>query len=258
MSVRIRSRSSLRVAVAAGIAVVLSLSLVSSIKLARPDPGPAAPAPLKIGELPERRMATSTTRRNENGSFTTTVYNGPVNYRTGDGSWQPIDATLHKINEGGYAWRSGANAFQARFKSTVGAGFSELRVGGRLFRITAEGAAPSVARVDGSKISYPGAFPGADLTYTVGTTGVKEVIDLAGPDSPTSYTFRLSPADQGSAPSVQRRTDGSYWVMTPPLRGPAFVLSAPLCGRGPGRGRWRCRRRRPSRRCRWTRSDATW
>ena len=144
--------------------------------------GPAKPAtPPRLGELPERRTRSSTTRRNADGSLTTTVHSGPVNYRAADGSMQPIDTTLHPTDQDGYAWRSGANAFQARFKDAVESGFSEIRVAGRVFRITAEGAAASRARVDGSTVAYPGAFAGTDLTYTVGTVGVKEVLDLAGP-----------------------------------------------------------------------------
>src|SRR5215470_14468812 len=34
-----------------------------------------------VGELPERRTATSTTRRNADGSYTTTIHSAPVNYR---------------------------------------------------------------------------------------------------------------------------------------------------------------------------------
>lgn len=122
-----------------------------------PAAGPAKPAtPPRLGELPERRTRTSTTRRNADGSFTTTVHSGPVNYRAANGSMQPIDTKLHPTDQDGYAWRSGANAFQARFKDALQSGFSELRVGGRVFRLTAEGAAASRARVDGSTVSYPG------------------------------------------------------------------------------------------------------
>jgi RHS repeat-associated protein len=226
----------------AWITVVLAAGLISPAPTYGQDRGGgasaglAAPPAPRVGELPERRTATSTTRRNADKSFTTTLYGEPVNFRAPDGSWQPIDATLHPINEGGYAWRSGANAFEARFKDAVETGFSEFRVAGRVFRITAEGAAPARARVDGSTVSYAGAFPGANLTYTVGTVGVEEVIELAGPDSPASYTLRLSAADKGPAPSVQRRPDGSYEMLAG-HRGPRIVLPAPVVYEAAGAGR---------------------
>jgi len=202
-----------------------------------PVAGPAKPAtPPRLGELPERRTRSSTTRRNADGSLTTTIHSGPVNYRAANGSMQPIDTKLHRADQDGYAWRSGANAFQARFKDAVESGFSEFRVAGRVFRMTAEGAAASRARVDGATVSYPEAFAGTDLTYTVGTVGVKEVLDLAGPDSPASYTFRLSAADNGPAPSVRRRADGSYWVMVAGQPRPAFVLPAPTVRESAGAG----------------------
>lgn len=197
----------------------------------------AKPAtPPRLGELPERRTRTSTTRRNANGSLTTTLHSGPVNYRASDGSMQPIDTKLARTDQDGYAWRSGANAFQVRFKDALESGFSEFRAAGRVFRVTADGAAVSRARVDGSTVAYPEAFAGTDLTYTVGAGGVKEVLNLAGPDSPASYTFRLSAAGNGPAPSVRQRAGGSYWVMVAGQARPAFALPAPTVHESAGAG----------------------
>jgi RHS repeat-associated protein len=243
ISPRIRSRRSIRAVVAAAVVALLSVSMVSSVGR-RPGTGggqseadPAA-APPRIGELPERRTASSATRRNPDGSMTTTVSGAPVHYQAPDGSMQPIDSTLHKVDEDGYAWRSGANVFEMRFKPAAGPDFAEFRIGGRTFRLQAEdtAAVSGPATVSGNEISYPGAFAGADLRYLVGPMGVEEVIDLAGPDSPTSYTFRMSTADQGPEPTVQRRPDGSYAVNVAPLHGPAFVFAAPVVQEAAGEG----------------------
>src|SRR5262249_8238016 len=145
-----------------------------------------SPVPV-VGELPERRTATSTTRRNGDGSYTTTIYSAPVNYRGPDGSMHPIDTALYPVHTDGYAWRSGANGFQARLKSVAGGDLVELQMGGRILRMSAEGASAAPAGRSGSQVSYRGAFPGADLLYQVTATGVKETIDLSGPDSPSSY-----------------------------------------------------------------------
>jgi hypothetical protein len=47
---------------------------------------------------PVRRSATSNTYRNDNGSFTTKLFNQPVNYRTRDGEWRPIDSEIVASN----------------------------------------------------------------------------------------------------------------------------------------------------------------
>src|SRR5919106_4328083 len=66
----------------------LCWSLLSGSAGSSPSAGGSAataqPTPPRVGELPERRTQNSQTRRNENGSLTTTVFAGPVHYRAGD------------------------------------------------------------------------------------------------------------------------------------------------------------------------------
>lgn len=187
----------------------------------------SASADAAARELPERRTATSTTRRNADGSLTTTVHNGPIHYRAADGSLRPIDTTLYRAGLGGYAWHSGANSFEARFKDALEPAFAEVRAAGQAFRLTVQAAAASRAQVHGSVVTYPSAFPGTDLAYTVGATDIKEVLYLHRPDARTSYTFRLSTVDGGSGLSVRPRPDGSHWVMVAGRPDPVFVLPPP-------------------------------
>jgi RHS repeat-associated protein len=191
---------------------------------------------LKLGELPERRTQNSQTRRNEDGSLTTSVFAGPVHYRTGDGSWQPIDSRLRPIAEEGYAWANAANTFSARFRSSLSEGFLSFGVQGRDFRLTSVGSRAVESRVAGSSVDYPGAFGSADLHYSVTSTGVKEVIRLADASAPTSYEFRLTGPSTGPPATAERRPDGSYAVFVPPLAGPAFVLGAPTVTEAGGPG----------------------
>jgi YD repeat-containing protein len=233
-------RSSLVRLMAGGVAALLVSTLMSAdVASFRQDPGPGSPngsaagppsarPDTRIGELPERRTASATTRRNPDGSMTTTVASVPVNYRAPDGSMQPIDSNLHRTDQDGYAWSSGANAFQMLFKPVAGPDFAEFRIGGHRLRLRAEGTAgASPARVSGGQITYPGAFAGADLRYQVGPVGVNKIIDLAGPQSPTSYTFRLSSPSDSPPPAVQARPDGSYALLLPRMDVPALVLAAP-------------------------------
>src|SRR5207248_863223 len=45
-------------------------------------------------ELPGRRTATSNTYANPDGSFTTSMFNEPVNFQDPSGVWQPIDNSV--------------------------------------------------------------------------------------------------------------------------------------------------------------------
>ncbi len=226
----LRPRRSVLLPVDAAVVLVVVVSAVMVPAAARAQAQPVRPhAPaVSPGELPGRSTATSTTRRNADGSYTTTVYGGPVNYRAPDGSMRSIDTSLYPVDAGGYGWRSGDNVFQARLKQVAGGDLVELRLGGRVVRMSAPGAARRAAVRDGAQVSYPGVFPGADLRYAVTATGVKETIQIAGPDSPASYTFRLSPADGGAGLTARRAPDGSYLVGAPPLPGGALVLAAPV------------------------------
>src|SRR5262245_21896625 len=51
----------------------------------------------------------SRTVRHANGRYTTTIYPGPVNYRTAAG-WRPIDSALVPAGAAGFAWRNKANS----------------------------------------------------------------------------------------------------------------------------------------------------
>ena len=222
---------SIRLALAAALTVVVTLSLAGSIASRPPGQAPEQAAPPVVGELPDQRTATSETRRNTDGSLTTTVYGEAAHYLAPDGSWQRIDATLRPVRQDGYAWASGPNAFEMRFKPSAGADFAELRLPRGSLRLHADGArGDAPARVDGGQITYPDAYPGADLRYQVGPNGVRKVIDLAGPDSPTSYTFRISRPDGRGPVGLEPRPDGSFLIRA----GTDLVLDAPLVWEGDG------------------------
>ncbi len=84
------------------------------------------------------------------------------------------------------------------------------------------GAAGEPAQVADGSITYPGAWPSADLAYGVGATGVKEVIRLSDAGAPASYQFQMGLPPRAS---VDPRPDGSYSLSWP--GGPKLVLAAP-------------------------------
>ncbi|MEW2521968.1 polymorphic toxin-type HINT domain-containing protein [Actinacidiphila alni] len=141
-------------------------------------------------ELTDRRDATSTTWANADGTSTTVVSPVPVNYRDGNGDWQPIDSSLD-ADAGG--WRNTADATGVRLSADAAA--DELArvtladgssVGYRL-----SGARHVRGTAEGSVVQYPGVLPGTDLRLESHAGGVKESLLLRDADAPGSFRFPL-------------------------------------------------------------------
>src|SRR6266851_4169686 len=182
--------------------------------------------------VPQPFTRDSRSVRHANGSYTTTVFPGPVNYRTAAG-WAPIDSSLVAAGEAGFAWRNKANRFTASFARHVGNGYLRVQAAGGTFDFDARGAAGPAAAVSGSHVSYAAAYPGADLAYDVGADAVNETIVLRDASAPASYEFVIRPRGAGAPVSVRRLAGGSWGVFRAPVAGPVFVLQAPRATEAP-------------------------
>jgi RHS repeat-associated protein len=177
-------------------------------------------------ELPERRTQKSVTYLNSDGSFTTSLYAQPVNYRDRQGHWQPINSKLVPAEKPGYAYRNGANSFEALFKGKTGPGYLRLEVGGIPLDVSLEGAAESTAAVDGNEIVYPKVLDGVGLRYALAPDGLKETLTLPDAGAPTRYSFTLKPP--ASAPlSAKRLGNGAWAFVVPGHAGPLFEIAPP-------------------------------
>src|SRR5713101_5813510 len=118
------------VATAAGL---LAAPAAAAVRDFRPDGPGGAAGRLRLGAhqaaaaksrvgVPQPFTRDSRTVRHANGSYTTTVFPGPVNYRTAAG-WAPIDSSLVAAGEAGFAWRNKANRFTASFARHAGGGY---------------------------------------------------------------------------------------------------------------------------------------
>ncbi|GGM45872.1 hypothetical protein GCM10012275_16090 [Longimycelium tulufanense] len=142
-------------------------------------------------ELPERRSSHERVYRNEDGTETTEFATAPLNYRTRDGTWEPIDSRLVPAADG---WRNAADAVeirlagQAKVKELVRLGFDDSRAAG--FGLA--GAAAVAGNADGDTVTYPDVLGGVDLKVQAQGGGVKETLVLRSPDVPHSYVFPLS------------------------------------------------------------------
>lgn len=98
-------------------ALVLFAAVVLSVAPSGRAGQPAAGRLSAPAELVAQRTASSETFELPDGSFKTTLYPHPINYRTPAGQWRRIGSTFVAAERPGYVWESGANAFKAEFKS---------------------------------------------------------------------------------------------------------------------------------------------
>jgi RHS repeat-associated protein len=178
------------------------------------------------GHVPPPLTRNSRTVRHANGSYTTTIYPGSVNYRTGAG-WQPIDSTLVAARQAGFAWQNKANEYTASFARHAGSGYLQVHVGGQTFDFDAKGAGGTAGVASGTHLDYSAAYPNADLNYDVAADAVNETIVLRNASAPSSYEFAIHPHGGGAPVSARRLADGSWGVYQAPVAGPVFVLQAP-------------------------------
>jgi RHS repeat-associated protein len=227
------------VAAAVGVASLPARAAVTDHDRGRHAGARAAPAArgAPAGKIPARGVPqpltrTSRTVRHANGSYTTTIYPGPVNYRTATG-WHRIDSSLVAAQQAGFAWRNKANRFSASFARHAGPGYLRVRAAGQTYDFDAVGAAGAAGAVSGSHLDYGAAYPGADLTYDVGADAVNETIVLRNPSAPASYEFAIHPRGAGAPVQARRLPDGSWGVFRAPVAGPVFVLQGPRATEAP-------------------------
>ncbi len=179
------------------IILVVAVALVGALLHPTVATVSAQPAAKPDREVESMRTESSKTFRNDDGTFTTRVFSGPVHFRD-DGAWKPIDTDLVAADSPGYAYRNAAAAFRALFKDELGEGFLRFTAGGRDFDFTLDAAARGVSNRSRSGVAYRGAFPGVDLSYDVVPDGVKETLVLDSAAVPSHYRFYLDTADAES------------------------------------------------------------
>lgn len=164
-----------------------------------------APAAEPGPEVVADRTATSQTFRLPDGSLEARIYDQPINYQDADGEWKPIEAELERGDEAGI--ENGENAFDLRLPERLGAGATRLTLAdGAWLSSQLLGTETEPAELDGERATYPAADSQATFELTSGAEGVKERIELPGPEEPSSYAFELDASD-GLEPRLE--DDGS-------------------------------------------------
>ncbi|MFI0791564.1 LamG-like jellyroll fold domain-containing protein [Micromonospora rubida] len=145
-------------------------------------------------ELPQARGAFERGYANPDGTETTEFSAAPVNYRTPQGGWAPIDARLRPAATGrAGGWRNTADSVQIRLAARADAPdlVGLVLPGGHTVGYRLAGAGPATGTADGATVTYPGALPNVDLTLESRAGGVKETLVLRAPTATRSFLFPL-------------------------------------------------------------------
>ena len=219
-----------RVLTSVQLAAAFLLTTLFTFPFALPEAGPdrASAGSKQRVELVKLRTRTSKTYRNGNGSLTTTLFSGSVNYRQPGGGWRSISSRLVPAQQAGYAWKNEANSFKTFFRKQITDddylrfGAAGVNFGFRLERVEAE----STATASGGRLSYRDAVEGVDLRYALFADGVKETLVLPDAGAPTRYRFLMTPP-AGVRTRAERQGDGSWAILLGARARPLFVLEAP-------------------------------
>jgi RHS repeat-associated protein len=209
---------------------VLLAAVLLVAGLLAPWPAPTSAAAtlprLEVGSL---RDAHSQTFLNEDGSYTTSVYEAPVNYRDGRGGWRPIDSSLGQAKKDGYAWENRANSWKVSFKDRSDPGLLWFEAGAVSFSLGLDGASPAGGVREGANgVSYRNVLQQTDLRYSVLGQGVKEALVLRGKNAPASFRFVLTPDPSSADLRAAAGDDGSVAFYRAGMSEPAFWLGAPI------------------------------
>ncbi|MFI9811452.1 RICIN domain-containing protein [Saccharothrix variisporea] len=160
---------------------------------------------IRVEALSER-TENSATFVNPDGKLTTEIHAGPVRVKRGD-AWVPVDLTLDQRADGSIAPRvhprdlvfagAGGTADAVRDLASLRHGETEVALQWR-------GVLPA-PRIEGRKVVYPDARPGADLVVEATRTGFEQFLVLKErPKEPVRLTLPLR--TKGATP--KRKDDG--------------------------------------------------
>jgi RHS repeat-associated protein len=152
-------------------------------------------------ELPAARTETSDTFELPDGAREARIYEAPINYRDAGGAWKPIEEGFKRT---GVALEDRGQSTEIHLPSKLGS--EAVRFGGRDHWISFKllGAESDLAELEaGGAVTY--GLPGSDanLDYTTLPNGVKEVIELTGPSSPSRWHYLLRTAP-GVSPELTK------------------------------------------------------
>jgi hypothetical protein len=177
--------------------IAAALMSVSLALLGVAAASPVTAASVSGSPVVDARTAFGTDYLNPDGSHSLDLADQPVNYQGSNGTWAPIDNTLVADGAGGFT--NAANSWRVHF-GPAGQGLTVATSAGVL-RMAGQGAGRTSPIVSGSTITYPNAWPNADLVYSVTGGQVTEAIVLHTAAAQTSYPFSIRTGASSAASS---------------------------------------------------------
>src|SRR5215217_3621641 len=185
----------------------------SPTMVAEPDPKAH-----RVRELTGRRTPTERYYQLSDGRVQAEISGTPINYRDAHGTYQPLDVRITGAGRAGYPHGVEKNTFRSYFGDRTDR-LVRVEYEGTSIGLGTTGTTAVAPQVRGNEVIYRGALPGADVSYLVTPTELKERIVLAKPPADPSYTFRLDLA--GLRPV--RQPDGSIALYRADGEGPAVA-----------------------------------
>ncbi|MCH1625960.1 DNRLRE domain-containing protein [Fredinandcohnia quinoae] len=152
-------------------------------------------------EIKNLRTETSKTFKNNDGTLTTKIAQGPIHFKTDDEKWQPIENELIKNSKEG-VYQNKANTFKVKFNEVQDPNEPIVQVGDnqhnahfQLEPLKDEEPMEVKGIIEGESITYPEVYPNIDLKYTVGSDRIKEDIiynDKPNQGFPDDFTYKMN------------------------------------------------------------------
>ncbi|MFE3455772.1 DNRLRE domain-containing protein [Nonomuraea sp. NPDC059194] len=196
-------------------------------------PGSQAAKPAEAAKQPPgKRVKEQTGKRSqfgkvyelEDGRSQVELSTRPVHYKDADGNWQDVDTRIEAVSEDGFVQGNDKAGFSSRFGDKTDK-LAKIKLGERHLTLGVVGDAKQVSpAVNGSTVTYPGVWDGADLVYKVTPEGVKEYLVLSKPPaSGTAYSFTV----KTGGVTAQQNADGSI-AFTGEDGTPVFTVPKPF------------------------------
>jgi hypothetical protein len=200
------------------------LALLASSFLAAPasseeEPSTHSPAPQE--ELVDLRTESSRTFANDDGSYTTEMFPGPIHFKEAAGEWKQIDNTFVPTSEPGFAYENAANAYRILIPENIEATPVRMEIGSEWIEFRPHGATGAPV-VNGSTVTFPSAIQDVDLLYQAENTGVEELFRLHDAGSPNSFEFDLQTSagltpDEVNGEIILGRVEGTDVAFADPV-----------------------------------------
>jgi hypothetical protein len=174
-----------------------------------------------LHEIPSLRGETSDTYLLSNGAYSQRIADHPINFKAGDGSWQPIEDQL--VQQPAGTWSPQAAPVPFSLPSSLASGPVSIGSAGQQLSFQLEGASQQEGSPAGASRVYRSALADTDVTYVATAQALRETLTLSSADAPTVFNYHLSLASglhatqqQDDTVLIENAQGQTVYTLTPP------------------------------------------